>query len=92
MALKAVVQVQQQLARPFLAFVEETAAQRLHFGGRNGFVLGRQAHSRRLGLGAAGQQLADAVAQRTRVDGFGDVAVAACIHRLLLVAFHGESR
>src|ERR1035437_8680958 len=54
-------------------------------------VLGGVWHSRRLGFGALGQQLADPFAQRTRVDRLGDVAVATCIHRLLLVAFHGES-
>ena len=76
--------------RPLLAFVEKTAAQRLHFGGRNGFVPGRQLRSEGLAV-AADQQLADTAAQRTRVDGFGDVAVAACVDGLLLVAFHGES-
>ena len=70
--------------------MEETAAQGLHFGGGKGFVYGRQVRGRTLGV-AADQQLADTAAQRTRVDGLGDVAVAACFNRLLLVAFHGES-
>ena len=41
--------------------------------------------------GALFQQLADPAAQRARVDGLRDVAVAARVHRLLLVALHGES-
>ena len=91
LGVERVVQVQQQLPRPFLSFVQEAAAQRLHFGGRNAFVSGRRVHSRRLGF-APGQQLADTAAQRARVDGLGDVAVAAGVDGLLLVALHGESR
>jgi len=72
--------------RPFLAFVKETAAQRLHFGGRNAFVLGWQVRTRSLGV-AADQQLADTAAQRTRVDGFGDVAVATRVEGLQAVRF-----
>ena len=43
------------------------------------------------GRGALVQQLAYAAAQHARVDGLGDVAVAARVRRLLLVAFHRES-
>ena len=89
--VKIVVQIHQHLARSLLAFLQETVAQRLHFGGGNRFALRHHRRRRICRFATAAKQLADPLAQRAGVDRLSDVAVAARLHRLLVVAFHGES-
>src|ERR1051325_9085071 len=83
---------EQKLARPLLPLDEKAAAQILHLGIGNGFdfAAGRRGIGR-AGMAVGSEVMADALAERARIDGLGDVAVAAGVERLLLVALDRKS-